>query len=274
MSDSEPEVADPAAEAGVRPLKEIVEAILFASQKPTSTKEIIGILKGAGDSPDPSAATYAKTKEQALREALSELALDCEGRTYEVRESAAGWQLVTRPDYAPWLRQLFPENRSARLSAPALETLAIIAYRQPITRADIEAVRGVAVDGVMQTLLDRALVKISGRAEVPGRPLLYETTQFFMEHFGIKHLDELPNADELRRVELPKAEVPEVPSDAGTPELPLEPSSEPNADASAEPNADASAEPNAEPAISAEAEDSSSGGESSDDPEITGSVPS
>lgn len=126
-------------------------------------------------------------------------------RSFELRENAGGWQLVTRPVFSPWLRQLFPENRPARLSAPALETLAIIAYRQPITRADIEAVRGVAVDGVMQTLMDRELVRIAGRSELPGRPLLYETTQFFMEHFGLKNLDDLPNADELRRVALPKA---------------------------------------------------------------------
>ena len=86
-----------------------------------------------------------------------------------------------------------------------METLAIIAYRQPITRADIEAIRGVAVDGVLQTLLDRGLVKISGRAEVPGRPLLYETTQYFMDHFGLRNLDELPNVIELRKVRLPVA---------------------------------------------------------------------
>jgi segregation and condensation protein B len=85
------------------------------------------------------------------------------------------------------------------MSAPALETLAIIAYRQPVTRGDIEAVRGVSVDGVMQTLLDRNLVRIAGRADIPGRPLLYETTHFFMEHFGLRDLDELPNAGELRR---------------------------------------------------------------------------
>jgi segregation and condensation protein B len=102
------------------------------------------------------------------------------------------------------------------LSGPALETLAIIAYRQPVTRADIEAVRGVAVDGVMQVLLDRGLVKICGRAEMPGRPLLYETTEFFLEHFGLRHVEELPNADELRRVPLPKPEIPaEDPAAAG-----------------------------------------------------------
>jgi segregation and condensation protein B len=86
-----------------------------------------------------------------------------------------------------------------------LETLAIVAYRQPITRADVEAVRGVAVDGVLQSLMERGLVKIAGRAEVPGRPLLYETTEFFLEHFGLRDLDELPNAEELRRRYLPSA---------------------------------------------------------------------
>jgi segregation and condensation protein B len=100
---------------------------------------------------------------------------------------------------------LFPELQPTRLSAPALETLAIIAYRQPIAKADVEAIRGVTVDGVMQKLLDAGLVKIAGRAEVPGRPLLYETTQHFMEHFGLKTLEELPNASELRQIPLPKA---------------------------------------------------------------------
>ena len=104
-----------------------------------------------------------------------------------------------------WVRQLFPGPKPARLSPPALETLAIIAYRQPITRADVEAVRGVTVDGVLQNLMERGLVKISGRAELPGRPLLYETTQFFLEHFGLRNLDELPNAEELRTRYLPVA---------------------------------------------------------------------
>src|SRR5206468_12371518 len=89
--------------------------------------------------------------------------------------------------------------------APGLETLAIIAYRQPITRADVEVVRGVNIDGVLQTLMERGLVKIAGRAEVPGRPLLYETTQFFLDHFGLRNLDELPNAEELRKRNLPVA---------------------------------------------------------------------
>ena len=143
-------------------LKLVVEAILFASQRPVSMKDLQGILKSAAESDkeDSSVAAFAGAKEGAVRAAIDELGIECAGasRAYELRESAAGWQLVTKPAFAPWLRQLFPDYRSARLSAPALETLAIVAYRQPITRADIEAVRGVAVDGVMQTLLDRGLV--------------------------------------------------------------------------------------------------------------------
>ena len=211
------------------PLHRIVEAVLFASQKPVSFKELAAVFKGAADGAkeNPLISGFAKVKQEEIAEAIRQLESEYleTGRAFEVRESAAGWQLVTRADFAPWLRQLFPENRSARLSAPALETLAIIAYRQPITRADMEAVRGVAVDGVMQTLLDRGLVRIAGRSELPGRPLLYETTQYFMEHFGLKDLDELPNSGELRRISLPTAEPPATPdkttSDAVAPELPL-----------------------------------------------------
>jgi segregation and condensation protein B len=116
-----------------------------------------------------------------------------------------GWTLVSDPACAAWVRQLYPEAKPTRLTGPQLETLAIIAYRQPVTRADCEAVRGVSVDGVMQVLLDRALVKIAGRAEVPGRPLLYSTTEYFLQHFGLKTTDELPNSSELKRVILPTA---------------------------------------------------------------------
>jgi len=127
------------------------------------------------------------------------------------------------------VRSLYPEAKPARLSGPALETLAIIAYRQPVTRADIEAVRGVAVDGVMQVLLDRSLVRITGRADVPGRPLLYATTGYFLEHFGLKSTQELPNASELARINLPKAPPPEekaakrkgVKDEEAAPELPF-----------------------------------------------------
>jgi segregation and condensation protein B len=202
-------------------LKRVVESILFASQRPVSTKDLQGILKSAAEmeKTNPNVARFSVIKESALRAAIDELGAECAhpSRAYELRETAAGWQLVTKPQFSPWLRQLFPEYRSARLSAPAMETLAIIAYRQPITRADIEAIRGVAVDGVLQTLLDRGLVKISGRAEVPGRPLLYETTQNFMDHFGLRNLDELPNVMELRKVRLPIASDPATAGSADTP---------------------------------------------------------
>jgi segregation and condensation protein B len=200
------------AEAKGISLAAVMEAVLFTSQKPVGVGEFSQILKGAAAAKpeDPALGRLAKSKEPQMREAIAELVQSYADarRSFTVRESAAGWQLVTTPDFAPWLRQLFPENRPAKLSAPALETLAIIAYRQPLTRADIEAVRGVAVDGVMQTLLDRGLVKIAGRAEVPGRPLLYETTQHFLEHFGLRDLTELPNAGELRHIPLPKAQPP------------------------------------------------------------------
>ena len=100
------------------------------------------------------------------------------------------------------------------MSGPAMETLAIIAYRQPITKAAIEAVRGVACDGMIQKLLDRDLIRIGGRAELPGRPLLYETTDLFFEHFGIRSIDDLPNATELRKVKLPEPDAPVVADDS------------------------------------------------------------
>ena len=207
-------------------LPHVLEAILFASQKAVTPKELAAHLKSAGTTePNSVAAAFLKIREADIREGLEQLRAEvaASGRAYQVRETATGWLLCSAPGFAPWLRALYPEAKPTRLSAPALETLAIIAYRQPIARADIEAVRGVAVDGVMQTILDRGLVKISGRAEVAGRPLLYATTQYFLDHFGLRHLDELPNAAELRHVPLPKA-TPEPEAqgtdDGGTPELP------------------------------------------------------
>jgi segregation and condensation protein B len=190
-------------------LKAVVEALLFASQKPISLKEIGATLKLAADYfEEGEEAALGKSSEQEITETLSQLQSEYTelNRAFQLVEQVAGWALVSRSEYQVWVRQLFPEMRPTRLSAPALETLAIIAYRQPITKADIEAIRGVAVDGVMQKLLDGSLVKIAGRADVPGRPLLYETTQHFMEHFGLRTLDELPNASELRQLQLPTAQ--------------------------------------------------------------------
>jgi len=164
-------------------------------------------VKGAGGEDELLPNDFARTKEAELAAALEQLKIEYvqQGRAFQLAEKAEGWQLVSDPTYGSWVRELFPAVKPARLTPPSLETLAIVAYRQPITRADIEAVRGVAVDGVLQNLMERGLVKIGGRAEVPGRPLLYETTQFFLEHFGLRDLDELPNAEELRTRYLPTA---------------------------------------------------------------------
>jgi segregation and condensation protein B len=210
----------------VPPLSHVLEAILFASQKAVLPKELMAHLKSAAVAePTSVASAFARIKEGDVRDALVDLQAEvaASGRAYQVRETATGWLLSSAPGFAPWLRALYPEAKPTRLSASALETLAIIAYRQPIARADMEAVRGVSVDGVMQTLLDRGLVKIAGRAEAAGRPLLYATTQYFLDHFGLRTLDELPNAAELRHIPLPKA-TPEPGSapvdESGTAELP------------------------------------------------------
>jgi segregation and condensation protein B len=187
-------------------LDKIIEALLFSAQKPLSIREIATAIRGAEDDAANNAPNeFARVKEAELAAALEQLKMEYvqQGRGFQLVEKAEGWQLATDPAFAKWIRQLFPAPKPARLSSPALETLAIIAYWQPIARADVEAVRGVNIDGVLQTLLERGLVKIAGRAEVPGRPLLYETTAFFLDHFGLRNLDELPNAEELRKRNLP-----------------------------------------------------------------------
>ena len=200
-------------------LSQVIEALLFAAQKPLTTRELVTAIKGAGDAEDLLPNEFSRTTEGQVAAALEQLKIEYieQGRGFQLAEKSEGWQLVSDPAYAPWVRQLFPAAKPARLTAPSLETLAIIAYRQPITRADVEAVRGVAVDGVLQSLMERGLVKIAGRAEVPGRPLLYETTQFFLEHFGLRNLDELPNAEELRTRYLPSAPRSEGPAPSEAP---------------------------------------------------------
>jgi segregation and condensation protein B len=188
-------------------LTRVIEALLFSAQKPLSIAEITAAIKGAGAEDDFSPNEFARTTESQVAAALEQLKVEYieQQHAFQLVEKAEGWQLASDPAYANWVRQLFPGPKPARLTAPALETLAIIAYRQPIMRADVEAVRGVTIEGVLQTLMERGLVKISGRAEVPGRPLLYSTTQFFLDHFGLRNLDELPNVEELRTRYLPIA---------------------------------------------------------------------
>lgn len=212
-------------------LKFILESLLFSAQKPLSPSELRDIFASAAaeESADATVKGLKKVKETEIIAALEELAKEHEAaaRSYRLVCVAGSWQFVTQPEFAPWLKALVGvKARPSRLSQPALETLAIIAYRQPMTRAEIEQIRGVSVDGTMQTLLERGLVEQSGRAEVIGRPALYSTTTAFLEYLGLKSLEDLPAADELRRIPIEKPEAP-LTADPGLatsapPELKLE----------------------------------------------------
>jgi segregation and condensation protein B len=189
--------------------KFILESLLFSAQKPLTPKELRDVLvaAAAGDDATEVSRAYRKVKEPELEAALAELAREHEAaqRSYRLVCVAGSWQFVTQPDFAPWVRALVGvKARLPRLSQPALETVAIVAYRQPITRAEIEQIRGVNVDGVMQTLLERGLIEGVGRAEVVGRPMTYGTTPLFLEYFGLRSLEDLPAADELRRIVIEK----------------------------------------------------------------------
>ncbi len=215
-------------------LSTIIEALLIASEEPLSSSELVQLIRARISEAEDDITTQIedgevnndasisdelkllkKTDEQAVIRAIAQLNehYQTSQRAFLCMERAKGWKIFTKPQYADFVRQLFPEKKPARLSGPAMETLAIIAYRQPVTKASIEAVRGVSCDGMLQKLLDRELVKVGGRAPLPGRPLLYETTDLFFEHFGIKSVDDLPNVNELRTVKLPEPEEQQASSD-------------------------------------------------------------
>ena len=188
-------------------LNQIVEAMLFASKEPIATKTIAKIIRKVSkrEVPDDKLRSVNAKEVEKVVDTLNR-SYQKKSSPYIIEERSNGWSLFTRIEYGVYLRELFPDLKPTRLSAPALETLAIVAYRQPITKAAIEAVRGVNVDGVLQSLIERGLVGIGGRADLPGKPFLYETSKNFLEHFGIKNVDDLPNASELRQVELPQPE--------------------------------------------------------------------
>ncbi|PTY06698.1 SMC-Scp complex subunit ScpB [Verrucomicrobia bacterium LW23] len=188
-------------------LHRVIEALLYASDKPLPIKRIQAVLRSAAEnSPTDATAALAKTGEKEIRKAIDalEAVYEQERAGLTVLELQEGYQLRTRPLAAPWVRELFDGPKPARISQPALETLAVVAYRQPISRSEMEAVRGVAVDGVVASLLERRLIRIAGRSEGPGRPLLYETTPEFLIEFGLRSLKDLPNAEELRRLSPPE----------------------------------------------------------------------
>jgi segregation and condensation protein B len=169
----------------VTPLAKLLEAALFASARPIATDEL--------------AALDSDVSPAELQSALDEIRehYDVEGHGVELTELGGGWQILTRAEYTEAIERAQLAARPARLSGAALESLAIIAYRQPISRSEIEEIRGVAVGGMLKSLHERGLIDVVGRAEGLGRPLLYGTTPVFLEHFALRHLEELPRADEL-----------------------------------------------------------------------------
>ena len=188
-------------------LNKIVEALLFASREPVDSKKIAKIIRKISKRED-AEQEMCSVKYTEIDEVIEKLnkGYDRKKSPYLIQERSTGWRIYTRIEYASYIRELFPDQKPTRLSAPALETLAIVAYRQPITNAAIEAVRGVNVDGVLQSLIERGLVSIAGRSDLPGKPFLYETSSNFLEHFGIKNVEDLPNSAELRSVDLPQPE--------------------------------------------------------------------
>ena len=179
-----------------RELRAIVEAIVFAAPQPLTPREIGRVLGGVA-------------KEDWLR-ALEELKESYAGddRGLQLIEVAGGWQITTRPEYNDWVRELLDPKIPTRLSIQALETLAVIAYRQPATLPEIIELRGVRSQGVVKTLLEKRLIRITGRKEVVGRPMLYGTTKQFLLHFGLKDLDELPQIEEFAEVLGEEVDVP------------------------------------------------------------------
>jgi segregation and condensation protein B len=169
-------------------LKKILESLLFVSETPLSPKKVSSFLKDA--SPEEVQKAFASLQEEIN-------ALD---RSFQMVQIAEGFQLVTRPEYHRWAKELYKVISRTRLSKASLEALAIIAYKQPVTRAEVEAIRGVEVSNMIQSLLEKKMIRILGRAETPGRPLLYATTHEFLIHFGLKDLADLPKVSEIQEL--------------------------------------------------------------------------
>ena len=170
-------------------LKAVVENVLFAADQPVSVGQLQGL--------------FAETTEKAaLKSALDELVREYQSRNLQLMEVAEGYQLMTRHDYSDWVRKFMKLDKTARLSQPSLDTLAIIAYKQPLTKAEVEEIRGVDSSGVVRTLLEKKVIAPSGRKKVPGRPIMYRTTRKFLEYFGLMDLSDLPTLEDFKESEL------------------------------------------------------------------------
>ena len=169
--------------------KNIIEAMLFVSDKPLFINEIKGALEDISPS--------------EIKDIISELAKEYElaKKAFSIKDIAGGFQIITDPVVAPWLRKLYKTSGADRLRGPSLETLAIIAYKQPVSKPEIEVIRGVNVDGVLKTLIEKNLIRIAGRKETVGRPILYGTTSEFLQYFGLNSLGELPRLEEFNITE-------------------------------------------------------------------------
>ena len=199
-------------------IKGAIEALLFASEKPLSPEEMKHAFPPKADPPSAGGeVSVADIREQI--EVLSK-EYDEQSRGFRVYEIAGGFQLASDIRFAEILKRFYQSREKKKLSQAGLETLSVIAYRQPVTRAEIEAIRGVNVDGAVRTLMEKALIRIAGRKEVPGRPILYGTTQEFLEHFGLKSIQELPPLSEYSLKDLDPSLLPaemkqEEPSEHG-----------------------------------------------------------
>lgn len=170
-------------------VKRIIEALLFVSERPIHLNEFKEL--------------FEEIDTKALRSFIMELKTEYEtqGRAFRIEEIAGGFQITTDPAFAPWLKKFYKSHSSEKLSGPSLETLAIIAYKQPISRAEIEAIRGVNVEGILRNLLEKGLLRIAGRRESVGRPIIYGTTNEFLQYFGLSGLEELPELGEFKVTE-------------------------------------------------------------------------
>jgi len=193
------------------PLSTVLEAVLLAAGRPVSVEQMLELFE-----------EHQRPTADEVRSALVELANACEGRAFELREVASGWRLQVRPQHAEIVSRLWQE-RPSRYSRALLETLALIAYRQPVTRGEIEDIRGVTVSSsIMRTMQERNWIRVVGHREVPGRPELLGTTREFLDYFGLRSLDDLPTLAELRDLDDIKVqlEFPGGPAQGGLPALP------------------------------------------------------
>ncbi|MDN3514827.1 MAG: SMC-Scp complex subunit ScpB [Candidatus Brocadia sp.] len=169
----------------IEEIKIIVEALLFAAEEPVTLRKLADIIEGTNGAQTQEAITQLKSD------------YDMQGRAFQIEEVAGGYQLFTRPEYYEWVAKLRKKTGETRLSQAALETLAIIAYKQPILRANLESIRGVQSGQIIRLLMEKDLVKVVGRDESLGHPLLYGTTKKFLEYFGLKDIKDLPKIEEL-----------------------------------------------------------------------------